>query len=208
MVLQLHLGLPGRSVEDEDAVVGGHDDIELAIDIDVNHEDVGVPGIGKELGLPHHPRLAVIVRKQPALLGIGPAVAERIAHLKALQALYFRQDLGHFEDIVHRHDHLAAAEVENLRPNPPDSPLGADVPGIHRGDKGQGDRVVSRVFLHLHIALPGGDVITPALLRRFVAHLTNPRGPAAHVAVAAQLQPLAHLPVRPSRQHRQEQNYR
>ena len=84
VVLQLHLGRPGGPVEDEDAVVGGHDYIELAIDIDVNYENVGVPGIGKKLGLPHHPRLAAIVREQPALLGLGPAGTERISHLKAL----------------------------------------------------------------------------------------------------------------------------
>ena len=84
VVLQLHLGFPGGPVEDEDAVVGGHDYIKLAIDIDIDHEDIGIPGIGKELGLPHHPRLAAIVREQPALLGLDPAVTERISHLKAL----------------------------------------------------------------------------------------------------------------------------
>ena len=116
--------------------MGGHDDIELAINIDVNHENIGVPCIGKELGLPHYPRLAAVVREQPALLGIGPAVAERISHLKALQAFYPGQDLGHFEDIVHRHDHLVAAEVEDLRPDPPSPSLGTDVPGIYWGSKG------------------------------------------------------------------------
>ena len=146
VVLQLHLGFPGGSVEDEDAIVGSHDDIELAIDIDVNYEDIGVPSVGKGFRLPHYPRLAAVVREQPAVLGIGPAVAERVSHFKALQAFYPGQDLGHFEDIVHRHDHLAAAEVEDLRPDPPSPSLGADVPRIYRGGKGQGDRVVALVL--------------------------------------------------------------
>ena len=59
---------------------------------------------------------------------------------------------------------------------------------------------------YFHIALPSGNVVAPALLRWVGVHLADPRGPAAHVAVAAQLQPLARLPVCPSRQHRQQQN--
>ena len=193
VVARLHHRLARGAVEDEDAVVGGHRQVELAVGVGVDDDDVWGPGVLEGLGLPHDPRLPRVVSQEPAALRLRPPVGEGVAHLEALQAGDVGEEPGHLEEVVHWHgdEGAVAGQVVEPRAQPPGGPLAADPAGVEPPGEGQLQERLTRAGGHRGVALPGGDVVAPGFGGRAVRHAAGAGGAAAHVPVAAQLQPLA-----------------
>ncbi len=173
--------------------MGGYRQVELAVGVGVDDDDVGGPGVLEGLGLPHDAGLAGVVGQEPAPLRLRSAIGEGVAHLEALQAGHPGQDRGHLVDVVHGHgdEGAVAGQVVELRAQPPGRPLPPDPSGVEVPGEGQAHHRVARARPHRCVALPGGDVMAPGLGGGAVRHAAGAGGAAAHVPVAAQLQPLA-----------------
>ena len=195
VVAQLHHRLARGPVEDEDAVVGGHRQVELSVGIGVDDEDVRGPCVLEGLGLPHDPRLPRVVGQETAPLRLRPPVGEGVAHLEALQTGNAGQDGGHLVGVVRVHgdESAVAGQVVERRTQPPGRLLAAEPAGVEATREGQLQDRRTRTGSHRGVALPGGDVMAPGLGGRTVRHAAGAGGAAAHVPVSAQLQPAGPL---------------